>query len=98
MQGWYTQGCFYCGKRDIGTATVRFQIAPGVYWERFIDRPERFGKQKANFVGSYQGLCWLPPRFDPLNLVSVKEIWFTEGVFDAIALIQNGVTAAALTS
>ncbi|WP_288739505.1 toprim domain-containing protein [uncultured Rheinheimera sp.] len=98
LQGWYTQGSFYCGKRDMGTATVRFQIAPDVYWERFIDRPERFGKQKANFVGSYQGLCWLPPQFDPLNLVSVKEIWFTEGVFDAIALIQNGVTAAALMS
>lgn len=98
LQGWYTQGSFYDGKRDIGTATVRFQIAPGVYWERFIDRPERFGKQKANFVGSYQGLCWLPPESDPLHLISGKEIWFTEGIFDAIALMQNGIAAASLMS
>ena len=98
LQGWYSQSSFYCGKRDIGTASVRFTIAPGVTWERFIDRPERFGKQKANFVGKYQGLCWLPPGWDPLAITSKAELWFTEGIFDAIALIQNGVNAAALMS
>lgn len=98
LKGWYSQGSFYCGKRDMGTATVRFDIAPGVYWERFIDRPERFGKQKANFVGKYQGLCWLPPSWDPLAIASKNELWFTEGVFDAIALLQNGVNAGALMS
>lgn len=98
LKDWYKQGSFYCGKRDIGTATVKFEIAPGIFWERFIDRPERFGKQKANFVGSYQGLCWMPPSWDPHAIESKDELWLTEGIFDAIALLQNGVNAGALMS
>lgn len=98
INGWYSQGSYYCGKRDMGTATVKFALQNGASWERFIDNPQRFGKQKANFVGSYQGYWWQPPTIDSLDLTNVKELWLTEGIFDAIALLQNAVTAFALMS
>lgn len=98
INGWYSQGSYYCGKRDMGTATVKFALQNGASWERFIDNPQRFGKQKANFVGSYQGYWWQPPTIDSLDLTNVKELWLTEGIFDAIALLQNAVAAFALMS
>jgi hypothetical protein len=98
IDDWYSQGSYYCGKRDIGTATVKFALPNGASWERFIDNPQRFGKMKANFVGSYQGQWWQPPNLKVMDLATVKELWLTEGVFDAIALLQNNVTAFALMS
>ncbi|MCL1076480.1 toprim domain-containing protein [Shewanella dokdonensis] len=98
LKGWYSQGSYYDGKKDIGTATVRFTLPCGASWERFIDKPERFGKQKANFVGSYQGHWWLPPTLTIEQLALLKELWLTEGIFDAIALLQNDQQAGALMS
>ena len=65
VAGCYSQESFY--KQDVGgSATVRFQIdpvnIPGVFWERIIDRPHRFGKQKANFRGSHSGWWWRHPQ------------------------------------
>lgn len=90
MKGWYTQEIWY--KNDAGSATVRFSLDSGVWWERIIDRPERFDR-KANFHGSYAGLWWAPPGLD---LSNVKQIWITEGIFDAISLYQNGVAAVSV--
>ncbi|WP_233869280.1 toprim domain-containing protein [Paraburkholderia adhaesiva] len=96
VRGWYTQEYYHDSKKNIGSATVRFGL-PGTYWERLIDRPERFGKQKARFKpgGSYGGMWWKPPT---LNLYTAEEIWFVEGIFDAIALYLHGVPAVALLS
>ncbi|MFZ1180904.1 MAG: toprim domain-containing protein [Herbaspirillum sp.] len=75
---------------------MRFPVANG-YWERLIDQPHRFGKKKArfNFGLDYQGLWWKPMT---LQLLSVKEIWIVEGIFDAIALLHHEITTVSAMS
>lgn len=90
IAGWYTQESYWSHELGIGSATVRFAL-PGIgFWERIIDRPERFGKRKATFRGEYGGTWWQPP-----TLVAAKapELWIVEGIFDAIALGLHGVAA-----
>ncbi|KAG0166197.1 hypothetical protein DFQ30_007468 [Apophysomyces sp. BC1015] len=96
VRGWYTQESYHDARLNAGSATVRFAL-PNTYWERLIDRPERFGKQKARFQpgGSYAGTWWKPPT---LSLSSSHEIWLVEGIFDAIALDYHGIAAVALLS
>ncbi|EBQ9480539.1 bifunctional DNA primase/helicase, partial [Salmonella enterica subsp. enterica serovar Kokomlemle] len=93
LKGCFTQERF--SKDGEQSATVRFTLADGIWWERIIDRPERFGKQKANAHGSYKGLWWVYPGLD---LSRVKELWITEGIFDAISLNQNGIAAVSVMS
>ncbi|NEL81449.1 MAG: hypothetical protein G3W61_34870, partial [Xanthomonas perforans] len=50
LKGLYTQDSHYDRKITAGTATVRFALVKGGWWERLIDRPHRFGKQKARFA------------------------------------------------
>lgn len=95
VQGWYEQGAYYCGQRQIGTATVKFKLPGGATWERFIDKPQRFGKMKANFAGKYTGQWWQAPDTD-VTTWSGKELWLTEGIFDAIALLHADINAVSL--
>ncbi|HAK1936312.1 TPA: bifunctional DNA primase/helicase [Salmonella enterica] len=92
------KGCFtqerYISQEGEQSATVRFTLADGVWWERIIDRPERFDR-KANFGGSYKGLWWVYPGLD---LSRVKTLWITEGIFNAISLNQNGIAAVSAMS
>jgi len=97
IHGWYTQESYW--KPTIGgTATVRFQLPGGAYWERLLDNPERFGKQKANFVGRYKGQWWCPPALSADDLVEAGEVWIVEGIFDAIALYHHGKAAVSAMS
>ncbi len=70
------------------SATVRFALPNGGYWERVI---EEIGLPKALFSKGcpYAGYAWHSPEFDP----KAQEIWVVEGIFDALALQQNGVHA-----
>ena len=97
IEGWYTQESYFDRDLNIGSATVRFPLEHGGYWERLIDQPSRFGKKKARFqpLKSYRGHWWCPPCLD---LLEVNELWIVEGIFDAIALIQNGISAVAALS
>ncbi|RRV04609.1 bifunctional DNA primase/helicase [Pseudomonas sp. v388] len=97
INGWYTQEQFWSRDLNAGSATVRFALDKGGYWERLIDRPERFGKLKARFKKgeSYRGVWWCPPSVD---LAAVTEIWIVEGIFDAIALLHHDITAVAAMS
>ncbi|WP_299144607.1 hypothetical protein, partial [uncultured Vibrio sp.] len=63
LKGIYTQESYFDTKLQLGSATVRFTLAPNVYWERLIDKPNRFTR-KANFIGKYQGLVWQHPNVD----------------------------------
>lgn len=91
LEGWFTQEQFWHQELNIGSSTVRFAL-PGIgYWERIIDRPERFGKRKATFRGEYGGTWWQPPT--GFNPAAAGDLWIVEGVFDAIALLLNGVSA-----
>lgn len=94
VRGWYTQESFYDHRHKIGSATVRFTLAQGVSWERIIDKPGRFGSQKANFIGQYGGMAWSVPGLDSAG----KAIWIVEGIFDAIALHHHGIYAIAAMS
>jgi len=97
IAGWFTQETFYSSHDQAGSATVRFALDKGGYWERLIDRPARFGKMKARFKPgeTYRGVWWCPPCVD---LLEVKEIWIVEGIFDAIALVHNGLSAVSAMS
>ena len=98
LKGHYTQGTFYDPASGHGSATVRFELEPGVTWERIIDRPERFGRQKGRANGSYKGKWWCPPQLNLADLPSGGDLWITEGIFDALALTQNGLPAVAAIS
>lgn len=97
IQGWFTQETYFSGELNAGSATVRFALEKGGYWERLIDRPHRFGKMKARFKpgDSPRGFWWCPPCVD---LLDVKELWIVEGIFDAIALVHNGIAAVSAMS
>lgn len=92
LKGLYTEESYHVN--GLGSATVRFTLPNGAQWERIIDQPSRFDR-KANFVGAYKGQWWTPPAQD---LTTATEIWLTEGIFDALSLVQNGRTAVSLMS
>ncbi len=93
IKGWYRQESWWSHEHNAGSAVVRFTIAGEIAWERIIDKPHRFGDRKATFRGDYKGLAWQPP-----NLGTPKELWITEGIFDAIALLHHGISAMAAMS
>ncbi|MFI7864513.1 toprim domain-containing protein [Ectopseudomonas khazarica] len=97
IKGSYTQENYWDRDLGIGSATVRFALEQGGYWERLIDRPHRFGKKKARFATgkSPRGYWWCPPGVD---LLAVKELWIVEGIFDAIALLHHGIVAVSAMS
>lgn len=93
----YTQEYFRQGEHS--TATVRFALPGGGWWERLIDQPGRFDR-KARFAPgkSYQGQWWAPPHLSPAKLAAATEIWICEGIFDAIALCNTGIKAVSAMS
>ena len=99
LKGLYTQEHYFDRTLNQGTATVRFALPGGGWWERLIDRPYRFGKQKARFAPgkSYAGRWWVAPA-SAATLRTVREVWITEGIFDAIACQQHGLCAVSAMS
>jgi len=97
LRGCYTQESYVDKALDASTATVRFPLPGGGYWERLIDKPQRFGKKKArfNYGSKHAGHVWQPPGLD---LSTVDDVWIVEGIFDAIALWLHGVAAVAAMS
>ncbi|WP_372178385.1 toprim domain-containing protein [Xanthomonas axonopodis pv. phyllanthi] len=95
----YTQDSHYDRKISAGTATVRFALVKGGWWERLIDRPHRFGKQKARFAPgqSYAGAWWAAPAA-LTAMQTAREVWIVEGIFDALALLQHGMCAVSAMS
>ncbi|MEX1197831.1 MAG: toprim domain-containing protein [Pseudohongiellaceae bacterium] len=96
IRDWYTQEHYVDPESGAGTATVRFPLMNG-FWERLIDKPERFGKKKARikYGTDFKGWWWQPPG---THLVGQDEVWVVEGIFDAIALLHHGITAVAAIS
>jgi hypothetical protein len=100
VQGTYTQEWFKDLDSGATSATVRFALPGGGYWERLIDRAHRFGKMKARFAPgkSYTGEVWVPPTVTSETLGIADELWIVEGIFDAIALGHHGVHAVSAMS
>ncbi|QSQ38910.1 toprim domain-containing protein [Xanthomonas translucens] len=99
LKGLYTQDSYFDRKINAGTATVRFALAKGGWWERLIDRPHRFGKQKARFAPgkSFAGVWWAAPAAS-VAMQTAREVWIVEGIFDSIALLQHGACAVSAMS
>lgn len=99
MREAYTQEWFQDQKRGIGSATVRFPLPGGSWWERLIDQPGRFEK-KANFAygKSYKGQAWQRPDVSIEDMADAESIWIAEGIFNAWALEQAGQRAVSAMS
>lgn len=99
IAGLYTQETYYSRELRLGTATVRFKLDKGGWWERLIDRPQRFGKMKARFAPgqSFAGRWWQSPT-TAARLADTEELWITEGIFDALALEHHDTTAVSAMS
>lgn len=99
LRGSYTQENYVDRKANATSATIRFPLPNDSWWERLIDRPGRFAR-KANFKygSNWQGHWWAPPGDDFATLATVEEIWLAEGIFDALALRQVGLSAVSLMS
>lgn len=97
VRGLYSQETYHDTERNLTTATVRFALECGSWWERLIDKPQRFGKKKARFAYGkpYAGHWWSMPALD---LSTASELWLVEGIFDAIAQAHHGIPAVALLS
>jgi hypothetical protein len=103
IKGWYEQGKYWHPRGDKGTATVRFYLnaEKTVMWERLIDdvtiTDESGGKEtrNKNFKGSFKGFWWQPPG---LEINNEDDIYWCEGILDAIALNLNGFKAVAIMS
>jgi hypothetical protein len=94
LRGSYAQETYHDRDKGLTTATVRFPLPGGSWWERLIDQPGRFDK-KARFKwgASYKGHWWQHPKHTLADLASAKELWLAEGIFDAAALQQAFLTA-----
>ncbi|MEZ5688717.1 MAG: toprim domain-containing protein [Caenibius sp.] len=86
----FTQETYVDKNLNCSSATVRFPLPGGSWWERIIDRPGRFDKKaRFKFGGSWAGHCWAHPDDTFERLATMDEIWIAEGIFDALALRQN---------
>ena len=84
----YSQEFYFDRKLNAGSATIRFALPNGGWWERLIDRVYRFGKKKANikYGYSYKGHAWHHPSLTIEDFAKADEVWFEEGIFDAVAM------------
>jgi hypothetical protein len=57
LKGLYTQDSIVHQNRSLVTATVRFKLAEGIYWERLIDRPDRFDRHEGQLHWKWSGSC-----------------------------------------
>jgi hypothetical protein len=101
IKGCYEQGKYWHPHGDKGTASVRFYLddAKTIMWERLIDDvtiTDADGSKEIrnkNFKGSFKGLWWQPPGF---TINEKDEIYWCEGILDAIALNLSGLKAVAI--
>ena len=99
LRGSYSQEWYQDRERNLGSATIRFPLPGGGWWERLIDHPGRFDR-KARFAPgkSYAGHVWHRPDVTVADFAAAKEIWFAEGIFNTLALEQDGVRSASTMS
>lgn len=96
LKGLYTQEYYKDYDLKIGSVTVRFPIGQGDkagWFERLVDHKKPLPKTRNKPGWSSGGHSWVPPG---IEWHSQKEIWVTEGLFDAIALWLAGIPAIAV--
>ncbi|GGZ31852.1 toprim domain-containing protein [Asticcacaulis endophyticus] len=99
LRGCYTQELYKDYNKDITSATIRFPLPNGAYWERLLDQPSRFDRKAYFKKGtSYSGHVWLCPDQGYEQLARSNRIWITEGIFDALSWRQVGEFAVSAMS
>ncbi|MDB5719213.1 MAG: bifunctional primase/helicase, partial [Sphingomonas bacterium] len=95
----YSEEWYQDRDRNIGSATVRFALPGGGWWERLIDQPGRFDR-KARFAPgkAYRGQWWQRPDVTMDDLAAAPSIWINEGIFDALSNEQTGQRAVSIMS
>lgn len=99
--GCYHQETYHDYQSGATSPTVRFALTdngqPVSHWERLIEPPKGIAKGHVKPRSTFKGLAWLPPKLvldSTGNVWSfVKELWITEGIFDAMALTEHGIHA-----
>lgn len=84
---------FSQGKRKEGGReypTLKINVDSETVFHRLIDYE---GKNRTRIFGAYSGKVWKPD-----NLDYSQPIWITEGIIDALSLIQSGEQSAATLS
>jgi energy-coupling factor transporter ATP-binding protein EcfA2 len=94
LRGHYSQESYYNPSKGHSATTIRFAVADG-WWERLLDHHGDMPKARMKPGWSVGGNWWTPPN---THLAYQKEIWITEGIFDALALFENGLTAVSAMS
>ena len=94
LRGHYSQESYYNPSKGHSATTIRFAVADG-WWERLLDHHGDMPKARMKPGWSVGGHWWSPPN---THLAYQKEIWITEGIFDALALFENGLTAVSAMS
>lgn len=99
LRGAYAQETYRCQTTNRVSATVRFPLPGGGWWERLIDQPGRFDR-KARFCPgkTVKGQWWQRPDVSFAALAAGDTIWIVEGIFDALALEQAGQRAVSIMS
>lgn len=99
LRGCYSEETYRDRARNLTSATVRFQLPGGSYWERLIDQPGRFDK-KAHFAWGkpWKGHAWTAPDQDIAAIAKAERLWIVEGIFDALSFRQVGEFAASAMS
>lgn len=98
-RGTYVQELFKDYKSGDTYPTMRINITSDGntvgYWERLIEPKQGVVKARVQTGFKFKGLAWLPPKLNLLHgvLPYVNELWITEGIFDAMALTENGIHA-----
>lgn len=98
-RGAYTQEVFKDYQSGFTCPTVRFNITSENdfigHWERLIEPATNIAKAKVQTGFKFKGLAWLPQKLSLMDGVwsYVTELWITEGIFDAMALTENGIHA-----
>ncbi len=99
LRGAYSQESYVDQTSRQSTATVRFPLPGGSWWERLIDQPGRFDR-KARFAPgkTYKGQLWTRPEHDLETIARAESIWIAEGIFNACALHDCGILAGSSMS
>ena len=103
LKGQYTQETYSHPKGNRSTPTVRFYLndEKTIIWERLIDDVTitdddgDLETRNKNFKGSFKGLWWKPSN---ISFNDGDEVYWCEGILDAISLNQNGYKAVAIMS
>ncbi|OYQ69451.1 hypothetical protein B9T13_07765 [Wohlfahrtiimonas chitiniclastica] len=92
----FSQEAFYDYTTTASVPTIRFTMPNDGYWEKFIGDTEKIGK-KFRFKSGYncKGLAW---QDDRLDVTKINQIYIVEGIFDALALMEHGISAISAMS